>query len=199
NVPGAELVADTDKVIEASVTTTDAAGNSITVSDTEGYSVDTGAPSVVVNIVDAALNVADKVSNVTFTFSEAPVGFTAADLTVSGGTISNLVQSASDPKVWTATFTATDGFTGTASVAVNNGSYTDAAGNLGSAGSDTVAVDTAAPVASITLNANITADDVINAAEAGQQVAITGTVGGDVKVGDTVTLTVNNQTYTGTV
>ncbi|WP_324034532.1 Ig-like domain-containing protein, partial [Aeromonas caviae] len=76
----------------------------------------------------------------------------------SGGTLSNLVQSTSDPKVWTATFTATEGFTGTASVAVKDGSYTDAAGNPGSAGSDTVAVDTQAPSASITLDGNITPD-----------------------------------------
>ncbi|WP_144374149.1 Ig-like domain-containing protein, partial [Vogesella urethralis] len=73
------------------------------------------------------------------------------------------------------------------------------AGNPGSAGSDTVAVDTAAPVASITLDANITPDDVLNAAESKQDIAVTGTVGGDVKVGDTVTLTVNNKAYTGTV
>ena len=51
-------------------------------------------------------------------------------------------------------------------------------------------VDTLAPVASIILDA-ITADNVVNAAEAGGTVAVTGTVGGDVQVGDTVTLTVN--------
>ena len=39
----------------------------------------------------------------------------------------------------------------------------------------------------------------INAAEAGGTVAITGTVGGDAQVGDTVTLMVNGVTYTGTV
>ena len=39
----------------------------------------------------------------------------------------------------------------------------------------------------------------INAAEAGGSVAITGTVGGDAQVGDTVTLTVNGVNYTGTV
>ncbi|MFM4718563.1 Ig-like domain-containing protein, partial [Aeromonas bivalvium] len=199
NVPGSDLAADGDKVIDAKVTTTDAAGNSTTATDTEGYRVDTQGPSVVVDIVDTALNVADKVSSVTFTFSEVPVGFTAADLTVSGGTISSLVQSASDPTVWTATFTATDGFTGTASVAVKDGSYTDAAGNPGSAGSDTVAVDTQAPTASITLDGSITADDVINAAESKQNIAVTGTVGGDVKVGDTVTLTVNGKAFTGQV
>ena len=51
----------------------------------------------------------------------------------------------------------------------------------------------------ITLTSNITADDVINAAEAGGNVAITGTVGGEANVGDTVTLTVNGNNYTGTV
>ncbi|WP_429033603.1 Ig-like domain-containing protein, partial [Aeromonas media] len=86
---------------------------------------------------------------------------------------------------------------GTASVAVKDGSYTDAAGNPGSAGSDTVAVDTQAPTASITLDGNITPDDVINAAESKQDIAVTGTVGGDVKEGDTVTLTVNGKAFTG--
>ena len=60
-------------------------------------------------------------------------------------------------------------------------------------------VDTLAPVASITLDA-ITADNIVNAMEAGGTVAVTGTVGGDVQVGDTVTLTVNgNSSYTGLV
>ena len=57
----------------------------------------------------------------------------------------------------------------------------------------------AAPVASITLDA-ITADNVVNIAEgASASVAITGTVGGDVQVGDTVTVTVNGVDYTGLV
>ncbi|MEG0010042.1 MAG: Ig-like domain-containing protein, partial [Aeromonas sp.] len=60
-------------------------------------------------------------------------------------------------------------------------------------------VDVTPPAATITLDANITADDVINATEAGQQIPVSGTVGGDVKVGDTVTLTVNGKTFTGLV
>ncbi|WP_429173531.1 hypothetical protein, partial [Aeromonas rivipollensis] len=55
-VAGSDLAADGDKTIEASVTSTDAAGNSATATDTEGYSVDTQGPSVVVDIVDGALN-----------------------------------------------------------------------------------------------------------------------------------------------
>src|SRR6185503_16476127 len=59
--------------------------------------------------------------------------------------------------------------------------------------------DVAAPVPTVTLTSSITADDEINAAEAGVNVAITGTVGGDAQNGDTVTLTVNGVNYTGTV
>ena len=74
---------------------------------------------------------------------------------------------------------------------------TDVAGNSTTA-SDTqaYAVDTVAPVASIVVAA-ITADNIVNAAEAGGPVAVTGTVGGDVQTGDTVSLVVNGVTYTG--
>jgi Ca2+-binding RTX toxin-like protein len=60
------------------------------------------------------------------------------------------------------------------------------------------AVDLAAN-ASITLDEDITADDVIDAAEATGLVAVGGIVGGDAKAGDTVTLSVNGKTFTGTV
>ena len=53
--------------------------------------------------------------------------------------------------------------------------------------------------ATISLDPNITGDGIINAAEAAGQITITGTVGGDVRDGDIVTLRVNNNTYTGTV
>src|SRR5690606_532797 len=76
----------------------------------------------------------------------------------------------------------------------------DTAGNPGTA-TDTASysVDTVVPVPTITLDASITADDVINLAESQSTIAITGSVGGDAKVGDTVTLTVNGETYTGVV
>ena len=51
----------------------------------------------------------------------------------------------------------------------------------------------------ITLDASITADDIINIAEAGGNVTITGTAGGNVLPGDIVTLTVNDKTFTGPV
>src|SRR5690606_34068551 len=42
-------------------------------------------------------------------------------------------------------------------------------------------------------------DDIVNAAEAGGTVRVSGTTGGDVKAGDEVTLTVGESTYTATV
>ena len=75
---------------------------------------------------------------------------------------------------------------------------TDAAGNSTTATDTQVyTVDSVAPAASITLN-NITADNVVNISEgANASVPITGTVSGDVKVGDTVTVTVNAVDYSG--
>ncbi|MBU2886836.1 tandem-95 repeat protein, partial [Gilvimarinus agarilyticus] len=55
------------------------------------------------------------------------------------------------------------------------------------------------PSASIELDADITADDIIDAAEASAVITLTGSTGGDVVEGDTVTLTINNTTYTGLV
>ncbi|MFM5818959.1 Ig-like domain-containing protein, partial [Aeromonas sanarellii] len=66
--------------------------------------------------------------------------------------------------------------------------------------SEDYGVDTTAPVdLAIELDADITADDVINAAEAGQPIPVSGTVTGEFKAGDIVTLTVNNTEYTGKV
>ncbi|WP_429070371.1 retention module-containing protein, partial [Aeromonas veronii] len=67
--------------INAEITVTDAAGNSTTKSDSEEYSLDTAAPSVVVDIVDDKLTVGET-SSVTFTFSEKVKDFDVGDLTV---------------------------------------------------------------------------------------------------------------------
>ncbi|MGL6363895.1 retention module-containing protein, partial [Aeromonas veronii] len=120
--------------INAEITVTDAAGNSTTKSDSEEYSLDTAAPSVVVDIVDDKLTVGET-SEVTFTFSEQVKGFEVGDLTVVGGTVTDL-KTTDGGKTWTGTFTPTPGFEGTASVTVNEGSYTDLAGNAGTGGSD---------------------------------------------------------------
>ncbi|MFT5702050.1 MAG: hypothetical protein ACI8ZB_004957 [Desulforhopalus sp.] len=75
---------------------------------------------------------------------------------------------------------------------------TDAAGNPISADGDSVHTVDLAGEGSITVD-NITTDDVINAAEAGGNITVTGTIGGELAAGDPVTFTVNGNNYTGTV
>uniref|UniRef100_UPI001FE6B503 Ig-like domain-containing protein n=3 Tax=Mesorhizobium TaxID=68287 RepID=UPI001FE6B503 len=131
-------VSATGSVSVAAGSYTDAAGNTGSAgSDT--VAIDRLNPTVGVNIVAASLSDGTPSSNVTFTFSEAPVGFDASDLTMAGGTLGPITQDTAT--TYHATFTATDGISATGSVSVTAGSYTDAAGNTGSAGSDTVAID----------------------------------------------------------
>ena len=59
-------------------------------------------------------------------------------------------------------------------------------------------MDVTAPVVSLVIDP-VTADNVVNAVEAGGPVSVTGTVSGEFVAGDTVTLTVNGTTYTGVV
>ena len=117
----------------------------------------------------------------------------ASTLTLTGG-----AWSAANT-VYTASYTVADANVVVNGVTVDVTGAQDLAGN---AQQDYTAVaefsiDTVAPVASIILDA-ITADNVVNAAEAGGTVAITGTVGGDVEGSDIITLTVNGVAYTGT-
>ena len=114
-------------------------------------SIDTENPTVTVDIVDGALNDGDISSVVTFTFSEAPgASFTESDIQVSAGlTLVAGSLTMVDATHYTATVTAADGFTGNATVSVAAGSYTDAALNLGGAGSDSVSIDTQNPTVTV--------------------------------------------------
>ncbi|WJV57188.1 Ig-like domain-containing protein [Pectobacteriaceae bacterium C111] len=147
---------------------------------------DTTSPSVVITFNrDGSLN---------FQFTEAPVGFDLSDITVNNGIVSDLLQDPNDPTHWTAVLTPSSNFEGSVTVSVADGSYTDQAGNVGSGGQVTTQVDTLPPEASITID-TLTADNTINAAEAGQNQTVSGTVGNDVQVGDTVTVTIGSQSY----
>ncbi|MCY2987973.1 MAG: Ig-like domain-containing protein, partial [Planctomycetota bacterium] len=127
---------------------TDAAGNlGATGSDT--VTIDTKNPTVTVAIVATSLSDTTNSSNVTFTFSEATAAWVVGDVTAVSGTLSAFTGSGTS---YSATFTATDGVETTGSVTVPADSYTDAAGNLGATGSDTVTIDT--------LNPTVTAVDV---------------------------------------
>jgi len=130
---------------------TDAAGNSGGAGTSPVLTYDTLAPTLAITSSTAAL-IAGQTATITFTFSEAPTGFTAGDITSSGGVISGLAVTG-DPRVYTATFTPTASSSGTASITVAAGSYTDAAGNSGGAGTiPALSYDTLAPTVSISDN-----------------------------------------------
>ncbi len=163
-------------------------------------------------ISDPALKIGET-ATVTITFSEKVIGLTNADfdLTAANGTLSQ-ISTADGGKTWTATFTPTVGIDDSStlppanSIITLNGSYTDLANNAGPVGATiSYDVDTKAPIPTINLDTNfagdpiyIATDNIINIAEAGGPVTITGRVGGEALVGDTVTLTLTNNNYTGT-
>ena len=72
-------------------------------------------------------------ATLTFTLSEASTTFTASDVTVTGGTLSNFAGSGT---TYTALFTPTASSTTNGVVRVANGVFTDAAGNTNADGSD---------------------------------------------------------------
>ncbi|QJT26545.1 Ig-like domain-containing protein [Aeromonas media] len=203
-VAGSDLVADSDKTIDASVTSTDAAGNSTTVTDTEGYEVDTTAPKIAITL-DANIT-DDDIISAAETDQQIPVSGTVSGEFNEGDTVTLTVNN----KTFTGQVDAAGRFTilvaGGDLVADSDKTIdasvtsTDAAGNSTTA-TDTEGyeVDTTAPKIAITLDANITDDDIINAAEAKGNVPVSGTVSGEFNEGDTVTLTVNNVKYTGQV
>jgi len=122
-------------------------------SDSHAIAVDTTAPTLTISSSKSALKVGET-ATITFAFSEAPTGFAADDVTVTGGNLSGLVVSPADPKVYTATFTPTaDTNNGSASITVAANSYTDTAGNNGSAGNTpSLSFDTLAPTQVVALN-----------------------------------------------
>ncbi|GAB3470102.1 hypothetical protein GCM10027321_40080 [Massilia terrae] len=127
---------------------TDAAGNTGAGSAALGVLVDTTGPALAITSDKAAL-IAGQTAAITFTFSEDPGStFTSGDIVVSGGTLSALSGSGN---VRTAVFTPTANTnTGTASITVAGGAYTDAAGNAGGAGATpSVHFDTLVPTVAI--------------------------------------------------
>lgn len=125
---------------------TDTAGNAGSgTTNTSNYTIDTTRPTVAISLSDSALKVGET-STITFTFSEAPTGFTAADVTVENGTIGSVSSTSST--VYTTLFTPTASLDldTTNTVTVGTG-WTDTAGNApsGSSTSSNYQVDTLAP------------------------------------------------------
>lgn len=116
------------------------------------YVVDTKAPTAVITMSDTALNAGDT-SEVTITFDEYPVGFTADDLTVSNGTLGTLTQVNEGP-VWTGTFTPNADTTDfTNAIVLDNTGVADSRGNAGTGttSSGNYTIDNEGPSATITV------------------------------------------------
>lgn len=110
--------------------------------------VDSTPPSVIVDILDELFNPENLSSEVTFTFNEAITGFDLSDVSASAGVLSNLVQDSQNPLLWHATLTLTAADlvdAGSLTVTVAEHSYTDLAGNPGTGGADSAAMDVPEP------------------------------------------------------
>ena len=147
--PTASLASGTASITVANASYTDAAGNSGGAGTTPTISIDTLAPTLTITSSASALK-AGETATITFTFSEAPTGFAASDVTTTGGTLGTPTASSTDTKVYTSTFTPTASLaSGTASITVASGLYTDAALNSGGAGTTpSISIDTLAPTVS---------------------------------------------------
>ncbi|MEQ9902170.1 Ig-like domain-containing protein, partial [Pectobacterium aroidearum] len=199
NVPGSVLAANGD--VSASVTTRDPAGNVTTADTNHTYGVDTVAPTASISIdnvtPDNVINAAESGQTIAVT-GKVDNDVKAGDaVTVKVGTETYQTTVNADGKTWSVNVPG--------SVLAANGDISasvttrDAAGNVATANTThAYGVDTVAPTASITID-NVTSDNVINAAESGQTIAVTGQVDNDVKVGDAVTVKVGTETYQTTV
>ncbi|TAN47711.1 MAG: hypothetical protein EPN21_16680, partial [Methylococcaceae bacterium] len=130
----------------AAGTYSDAAGNAGNAGNTVALSGDTQAPNLTIKSDHTRFKAGDT-ATVTFSFSEVPSGFSTEDIAVAGGKLSGLTVNPKDDQIYTALFTplsSTNNLSGAIDVAAE--SYTDAAGNAGSAG-NTLALsgDTLAP------------------------------------------------------
>ncbi len=130
---------------------TDIAGNAGVGASSSNYSIDTKAPTLVINLSDTALTVGET-STITFQFSEAVSGFVIGDIVAQNGALSGFTTV--DADTFTATFTPTAGVEdATNIISVVNNSYTDIAGNLGTGDdSDNYTIDTKAPTLTIGLS-----------------------------------------------
>ncbi|WP_344939316.1 Ig-like domain-containing protein, partial [Zhongshania borealis] len=191
-----DLAADTS--FDATVAGTDAAGNPFTATTTSTHTVDTTATATItVNDItpDDIVNAAEAGASINVTGSvggDATVG-DAVSFTINGTPYSGTVLAGNTFSIAVAGSDLAADTSFDATVA-----GTDAAGNPFTATTtSTHTVDTSA-AATITVN-DITPDDIVNAAEAGTAINVTGTVGGDATVGDAISFTINGTPYSGTV
>ncbi|MCX6513349.1 MAG: Ig-like domain-containing protein, partial [Actinobacteria bacterium] len=153
--------------------------------------VDTTAPTVSI-AANASTLKSGQTSTLTFTLSEASNDFVVGDITVSGGTLSSFTGSGTS---YTVVFTPTTNTqSGTGSVSVALGTFTDAAGNSNTASfATTITYDTqAASVSSLSVSSSAGADSTYVAGDSirvtvnfSEAVTVTGTPTISVLVGST--------------
>ncbi|EPQ9438286.1 Ig-like domain-containing protein [Enterobacter hormaechei] len=187
-VPAADLsgLKDGDASVQVSVTNVN--GNAA--SSSQAFSVDTAAPAVTINTIsgDNMLNAAEAAQDLTLSGTSTAEAGQTVTVTFNGNQYTAQVQANGS---WTLDIPAADlaGIAdGSAAVTVT---VSDKAGNPASAGAS-VLVDTTVP--QIIFNI-VAGDDIVNIAEHGQALIVTGKVTG-AQAGDVITLTLNGKDYT---
>ncbi|HUQ70291.1 MAG TPA: Ig-like domain-containing protein, partial [Planctomycetaceae bacterium] len=142
NLAGSSLSGLADGSYQFQAVVTDPAGNSSTTTPISVV-IDNTAPTMSVTVATEPLTDTTQSTLVTFQFSEAieATTFSLSDISwdATKGSLTGLTQV--DGDTWTATYTALDGYDGSDTISVAANLYADKAGNLGSGGSDTVAID----------------------------------------------------------
>ncbi|MGC6089726.1 Ig-like domain-containing protein [Enterobacter hormaechei] len=187
-VPAADLsgLKDGDASVQVSVTNVN--GNAA--SSSQAFSVDTAAPAVTINTIsgDNMLNAAEAAQDLTLSGTSTAEAGQTVTVAFNGNQYTAQVQANGS---WTLDVPAADmaGIAdGSAAVTVT---VSDKAGNPASAGAS-VLVDTTVPQITFDI---VAGDDIVNIAEHGQALIVTGKVTG-AQAGDVITLTLNGKDYT---
>ncbi|MEP9169585.1 Ig-like domain-containing protein [Enterobacter hormaechei] len=190
-VPAADAQALGDGTWTVNVSGKDAAGNTVSGSQTIG--VDTASPVISVDTIaqDNIINAAEHNQPLTLTGKTDAEAGQIVTVTLNG---KNYTATVGSDGTWSVTLPASE------VQALANGEHTltvnvsDKAGNGSSTTAD-FTVDTAAPV--VTIN-TVAGDDILNTSEQGQAQIISGQANG-AAAGDVVTVTVGGKTFTGVV
>ncbi|WP_458254958.1 Ig-like domain-containing protein [Enterobacter asburiae] len=187
-VPAADLSGLKDGDASVQVTVTNVNGNAA--SSAQEFSVDTAAPTVTINTIsgDNMLNAAEAAQDLTLSGTSTAEAGQTVTVTFNGNQYTAQVQADGS---WTLDVPAADMAGITDGSAAVTATVSDKAGNPASAGSS-VLVDTTVPQISFNI---VAGDDVVNIAEHGQALIVSGKVTG-AQAGDVITVTLNGKDYT---
>ncbi|BCP70052.1 adhesin [Enterobacter asburiae] len=187
-VPAADLSGLKDGDASVQVTVTNVNGNAA--SSAQEFSVDTTAPTVTINTIshDNMLNAAEAAQNLALSGTSTAEAGQTVTVTFNGNQYTAQVQADGS---WTLDVPAADMAGIADGSAAVTATVSDKAGNPASAGSS-VLVDTTVPQISFNI---VAGDDVVNIAEHGQALIVSGKVTG-AQAGDVITVTLNGKDYT---